>query len=136
MQRGRKSANVVALRVDCSPPPLQPPAYLNAAERALFEELIAAIDTRHFAQSDLPLLTSFVQSSLLSRRTARDPKQVVVWEKATRLQAMLATRLRISPQSRYDARAAARQLEYQGPKPWEIRPGKEDDDGDDSSKVS
>ena len=42
-QRGRKSSSFVALRVDGSPPPLQPPAYLNEEERALFAELIAAV---------------------------------------------------------------------------------------------
>ena len=34
-QRGRKSSSFVALRVDGSPPPLEPPAYLNEGERAL-----------------------------------------------------------------------------------------------------
>ena len=50
-QRGRKSSSFVALRVDGSPPPLQPPAYLNDEERALFAELIAACDTRAFVPS-------------------------------------------------------------------------------------
>jgi hypothetical protein len=74
VQRGRKSAAVVPLRVDGSPPPLQPPAYLNTVERKLFCELIASVDTRAFVESDLPLLTSFVQATLMARKTARDPK--------------------------------------------------------------
>ena len=65
-QRGRKSSSFVALRVDGSPPPLQPPAYLNEEERALFAELIAAVDTRAFVPSDTPLLVSFVQATLVS----------------------------------------------------------------------
>jgi hypothetical protein len=69
-QRGRKSVNVVALRVDGSPPPLQPPAYLNEGERALFVELIAACDTRAFVPSDIPLLVSFVRATLVARNCA------------------------------------------------------------------
>jgi hypothetical protein len=105
-------------RVDGTPAPLQPPKYLNAAERAAFKELIASVDTRSFVQSDIPLLVSYIQSTIMVRKTSRDAKQIANWEKAVRAQAMLATRLRISPQSRYDARAAARQLEPKRRKPW------------------
>jgi phage terminase small subunit len=119
-QRGRKkSGNIVALRVDGSPPPLQPPSFLNAGERKVFRELINSVDTRHFVAADLPLLVSFVQATLMSRKTARNPKQIAAWEKSVRVMAMLATRLRISPQSRYDNRAAARQLDGpRGKRPW------------------
>jgi hypothetical protein len=119
MQRGRRSAHVLSFpRVDGTPEPLSPPKYLNTAERTAFQELIASVDTRSFVQSDIPLLVSYIQSTLMVRKTARDPKQIANWEKAVRAQAMLATRLRISPQSRYDARAAARQLEPKRRKPW------------------
>ena len=128
-QRGRKSSSFVALRVDGSPPPLQPPAYLNEEERALFAELIAACDTRAFVPSDTPLLVSFVQATLVARSTAHDPDKAQLWERSVKLQATLATRLRLAPQARTDPKTAARQQEYRGPRPWEIRPGEGGDDG-------
>jgi hypothetical protein len=120
-QRGRKSAaNLVTLRVDGAPPRPHPPAYLQDDERMLFTELVAACDARHFVESDLPLLVSYVQATLLSRSTARDPDKIAIWEKATRMQATLATRLRLAPQSRTDPKTIARGLQRLGPQPWEI----------------
>jgi hypothetical protein len=126
-QRGRKSlaANVVSLSVDGSPPRLTAPSGLSTAERRLFNELISATDPRHFVESDLPLLVSFIQSTLLSRRAAskltKDPGMVRTWETATRMQATLATRLRLAPQARTDPKTIARQQQhpYHGPKPWD-----------------
>jgi hypothetical protein len=67
----------------------------------------------------LPLLVSFVQATLLARRTVRDP-DVTNWEKAARVQMALATKLRLSPQSRLDPKTVARrQPERTGPAPWE-----------------
>ena len=113
-QRGRKSlANIVTMNVDGLPPRLTAPSGLSADERTMLNELIAVCDPRHFVKSDLPLLVSFVQSTLLSRRAAaqmkRDPDMVTVWEKSTRMQATLATRLRLAPQARTDPLTIARQ---------------------------
>jgi hypothetical protein len=126
-QRGRKSiaANVVPLNVDGSPPRLIPPSDLSTDERALFVELVGACDPRHFVKSDLPLLISFVQSTLLSRRAAakmtKDAGMVKTWETATRMQATLATRLRLAPQARTDPLTIARQQAayHSGRKPWD-----------------
>jgi hypothetical protein len=124
-QRGRKSAaNVVALSVNGLSPRLTAPPGLSTAERSLFNELIGACDPRHFVRSDLPLLVSFVQATLLSRRAAskltKDPRMVRTWETATRMQATLATRLRLAPQARTDPKTIARQQPaYHGAKPWD-----------------
>jgi hypothetical protein len=68
---------------------------------------------KHFVPSDLPLLISFVQATLLSRKAiakaAGDKDALATWEKATRMQATLATRLRLAPQSRTDPKTLARQ---------------------------
>ena len=121
MQRGRKSLNKFAINVEGKPAPLQPPKYLNAAERKFFCELIAAVDTRHFVESDLPLIVSYTQATLMARSAARDPEQIAIWEKSARMQAMLATRLRLAPQARADAKTIARrQQEYHGPRPSEL----------------
>jgi len=131
MQRGRKSsaATLAAPNVTGRPSPLTPPASLNDDERALFCELVGACATEHFRKSDLPLLTSFVQATLIARDAAHDPDKATLWEKAVRMQATLATRLRLSPQSRTDPKVVARE----GPRlryPWEPIEKKETDDDD------
>ena len=135
-QRGRKSAaaNLVVVNVDGKPPKLTPPATLNEDERALFIEIIDATDTRHFRPTDTPLLVSYVQATLLARSTAHDPHKVATWEKAVRVQVSLATRLRLSPQSRTDPKTIGRQQTPVGRKPWELRPawlpGEKNDDNE------
>ena len=119
-QRGRKSvANLATPRIYGEPSRLNPPSYLSAGERALFDELVAACDTAHFRESDLPLLASYVQATLIARDAARDPDKIMLWEKAVRMQATLATRLRLSPQSRVDPKTTGRQQPHPPP-PWAI----------------
>ena len=80
LQRGRKSAGNLALpRVDGTPPPLKPPTCLRNAERKLFNELIAACDPKHFVESDLPLLASYVQATVMAQNAVRD-RVIAVWE--------------------------------------------------------
>jgi hypothetical protein len=80
-------------------------------------------------QSDLPLLVSYVQATLLARRAAtalaKDISMIAIWEKATRMQATLATRLRLAPQARSDPKTIARGSANHNPsaydsmeKPW------------------
>lgn len=125
-QRGRKSAEQLAtLSVNGDPPRLNPPADLADDERSLFVEIVKACGPRHFVQSDLPLLVTYVQATLLSRRAVanvgKDAAALALWEKTTRMQATLATRLRLSPQSRTDPKTLGRQQAAQrvGPAPWE-----------------
>jgi hypothetical protein len=121
-QRGRRSAaNLVTLHVDGAPTRLESPACLNDRERKLFSELIAACDPRHFVESDLPLLTSFVQATVLAQMTANDPTKIETWALTVRLQAMLATRLRLAPQARTDPKTIARSAIVHRPAiaPWE-----------------
>lgn len=103
------------------------PPHLNKAERALFIELVGCCDPRHFVKSDLPLLTSFVQATLLARSTAPKPGRnkndldaVAAWEKAVRVMALLATRLRLAPQARSDPKTVGtRQRNAElGVAPW------------------
>ena len=121
-QRGRRSAaNLVTLHVDGAPARLEPPVCLNNRERKLFSELIAACDPCHFVESDLPLLTSFAQATVLAQTTANDPDKIETWALAVRLQATLATRLRLAPQARTDPKTIARRAIEQRPAiaPWE-----------------
>jgi hypothetical protein len=123
-QRGRKSAAaLVEFNVTGKPPRQDPPSHLSDDERTLFVDLVESCAPSHFVKSDLPLLVSFVQATLLVRRAATgmvdDPGLIAVFEKSVKLQATLATRLRLAPQSRIDPKTLGRQQPYPGRKPWE-----------------
>jgi hypothetical protein len=49
----------------------------------------------------------------------KDTGALLRWEKAVKLQAVLATRLRLATQSRIDRKAVTRNLPSPGPLPWE-----------------
>jgi hypothetical protein len=121
LQRGRKSvANLAASSVNGKPRRLAAPSSLMTEEKALFSELIGACDSTHFRASDLPLLVSYIQATLIAQAAAHDPDRIMLWEKAVRMQATLATSLRLAPQSRVDPKSLGRQdhhprLRY----PWE-----------------
>ncbi len=122
-QRGRRSASDLAIlpAVSGTPARLEPPEHLTEAERKVFLALVDAVDPKHFARADLPLLATYCQATVITQETAHEPSNFATWEKAAKLQAVLATRLRLAPQARFDARAAARhQKERTGPQPWEI----------------
>jgi hypothetical protein len=96
---------------------------LNAAERALFKELIANTHPRAFVASDMWLIVSYVQATLMARQTARDPEQNAVWERSVKLQAILATKLRLAPQSRLDRKTVGRHASYRATvDPWDLKP--------------
>jgi phage terminase small subunit len=106
-QRGRKSAALLTFpAVDGSRPRITAPASLTKSERSLFAQLAA--DAGHLAQSDAPLLASYVQAVLLSRRAGRDPGSIDAWEKVTRVMTSLATKLRLTPQARTDPKTVGR----------------------------
>jgi hypothetical protein len=120
-QRGRKSlaANLVDLNLTGARPRLTAPETLSDPERELFTRTVDACSPGHFRESDTPLLISYVQAAVLARSgAAGDPDQFSRWEKATKTLAMLATRLRLSPQSRVDPKTLARQRPSQGKEPW------------------
>jgi phage terminase small subunit len=104
-------------------PRLQPPEYLDDLARALFVELVAACSPQHFTKSDVPLLASYCQATLLARqavtKAAEDVQALSLWEKAIRAQTSLATKLRLTPSSRSDPKTILRQRPSNLPHPWE-----------------
>ena len=129
-QRGRKSsaelATLKVIRVDHAR--LKPPQYLSDAARSVFVEVVGASDPKAFRKAELPLLCSFCEAVVLSRYYAaalaseRDGGFELShrhWLEATKLVATLATRLRLTPHSRIDARAAGR-LRTPMKMPWEF----------------
>jgi hypothetical protein len=124
MKRGRQSAAELSIvPTEMARQRLVPPLGLTAAEAKLFRELVAACASDHFVQSDLPLVVSYVQATLLSRRAstaiAKDVAMIGIWEKATRMQATLATRLRLAPQARSDPKTIARRSANHNPSAYE-----------------
>ena len=95
---------------------LRPPSSLTKVEQSIFSELAA--NAPHLRAADVMLLASLAQATNLSRRTARDPSKAAVWERATRMQMALSRSLRLTPQSRVDARAAGRHKAPTGKNPW------------------
>jgi hypothetical protein len=98
---------------------LEPPPYLNKAERSLFGEIVAACAPEHFTEADAPLLCAYVTAALLGRKLARDTSKVGQWEKVTRTMATLAVKLRICPHSRTDPKTITRNIPLQQPFPWQ-----------------
>jgi hypothetical protein len=120
-QRGRRSAAAMLIKpqINGTPSRLTPPPSLTNGERSAFIELVACCAPDHFRESDTPLLISYVQATAMARKIVHAPTKVAQWERAVRVQAMLATRLRLSPQSRTAPKTVARQQLHQGPFPWE-----------------
>jgi hypothetical protein len=53
------------------------------------------------------------------RDAAHDPDKIAIWERAVKVQAMLATRLRrLAPQSRVDPKTIGRP--QHGARPWDL----------------
>jgi len=108
-QRGRKSlANLVALNVDGSPPPLQPPSTLSDPERRIFAATLTACD--HLRASDMPLLVRYCEIVALSDHAAerlridvmkgRPSSWLTTQERLIKLLVILGRQLRLSPLSR------------------------------------
>ena len=120
IQRGRKSPAKLAAAsaVDRRRPRLDPPAFLSTAGRSLFNDIVASCAPNHFVRSDIELLATYVKASLLVRETTGNINQ---WDRAARLQASLAVRLRLTPSSRLAPATIARRLPEPGdePFPWE-----------------
>jgi hypothetical protein len=110
LQRGRKTQG--ALTVNGDPPRLTPPPNLTTAQRRMFIDLVARCPAKQFAPGDVELLALYVCACVLAqsavRKAGKDLRALTVWEKSTRAAAMLATRLRLSPQSRTDPKVITR----------------------------
>ncbi len=116
----RKSlAALSTLKVDGQPSRLTPPAGLAADAKRIFTGIVSACGPEQFQASDLPLLSQYAQAIALAERAVKElNRQPVIgtraspWlsisEKAWRATVALAPKLRLTPSSRYDSRAAQR----------------------------
>jgi phage terminase small subunit len=78
---------------------------LSTDERLLFMETAAT--HRHLTAGDQAMLAAFAQASVKSRKLAKKP-DTQAWERATRVMAMLATKLRLTPQATSDPQKLGR----------------------------
>ena len=108
---------------------LQPPPYLSDPARKVFSEVVGSSDPRAFRKAELPLLCAFCEAVVLNRYYARMLAEETAedffvshraWAESTKLLATLATRLRLTPHSRLDARGAGRLRTTTKLLPWEF----------------
>jgi hypothetical protein len=97
---------------------IEPPRYLTTPERKLFAELVAATNVRHFTESNVPLLVSYVQATTLAqqaiKKAGKDAAALARWEKAVKVQATLATRLRLAHNKQVHGRNVRRVVTQKG----------------------
>jgi len=103
--RGRQSsASIVAIHAPTPASRLSPPDYLSKAEAQIFRDIVANAPAKHFTRNDELLLATFAKVTHQIRQTT-DPGELL---RAARTQTLLATKLRLTPSSRLDAKTNAR----------------------------
>jgi phage terminase small subunit len=125
-KRGRQSlADLSVVPIDVARRPIEPPADLKPKEAEIFRQVVASCDANHFRKSDIPIVTAFATATHLSRfyadRIGESEGAFTQWEKASRLQISLATKLRLTPQARAHPATVARMPDPHTPgeAPWE-----------------
>jgi hypothetical protein len=114
---------------------LTPPTSLTKPEQAIFDAIAA--DNAHLTATDTALLASYAQAVVKTMKLAKEKGAVADWERAARVAAMLATKLRITPQATTDPQSIGRRrkddcggfgVHWSQDGPWIGK--SEDDDGD------
>jgi hypothetical protein len=130
-KRGRVSAADLSIVHIDTARTLDPPADLKAKEAEIFREVVASCSPRHFCQSDIPMLVSFATATALARHYAgligEQADAFKNWEAACRMQTSLATKLRLTPQTRYRPTTAAtisNDEAVNAPRPWDLQHNK------------
>jgi hypothetical protein len=88
-------------------PRVSPPAGLADKEKRLFQTIVAQCAPSHFVASDAPLIGAYVQAILLSRWAVKEG-DLATWERASKVMATMATKLRLCPHSRTDPKTITR----------------------------
>jgi phage terminase small subunit len=122
--RGRKSASELAVvPIDVGRIRIEPPKNLEAKAAAIFKDVVDSVEPRHFRRADIPLLASFARATHLAAHYSSRIGGAEIfrqWVECTKLQMQLATKLRLTPSSRTDSRAANRTTDTPDEgKPWE-----------------
>ena len=114
LQRGRKrpDSNILPLNLTKASSRLIPPPSLGIPARTLFNEIVNSCDPRHFVESDKSILISFVQVTIYLRQSEKK-LALEKLERLIRIQATLASKLRLTPQSRVHKETAGRWADNQ-----------------------
>lgn len=117
-QRGRRSS--ADLELNGAAPAgvrLVPPDILTSSEARLFREVVSSAPAGQFTASDVYLLCSFVRITLVCDDAAKSlakatektrPIRMKILDQAVKMQALLASKLRLAPQARVSGRSLAR----------------------------
>ena len=127
MKRGRASSNELAvIPLPTAARRLDPPSHLTQDEASLFREVVASCPPTQFVASDLPTVVAYIQAILTARRSMRgltgrklNPMIIQLWDRAVKQQAMLATKLRLAPQSRVDPKVLGRRAANHRPSAYD-----------------
>ncbi len=127
----RSSASFEVSPIQGKPQVPRPSTGLPAEVADIFRELVRTSPSGHFRVSDAPVLEAFAAAVAMARRaelelassgpvtpTGRVSPWLRVQAEASKTVASLSMRLRLCPQARQTSRAASREKEYIGPKPW------------------
>ena len=134
MPRKSAAAYLIPAPGDGRPTRLRPPADIPPSVAGVMAEIIGSVDAAHLRACDLPMVEELARTIVTQRATAHaligaplvvsgKPNPLLVMERAaTKLIAMLATRLRLTPQSRLSKDKANTTTQGGGPgapKPWD-----------------
>jgi phage terminase small subunit len=127
MPRKSRAALDLASHVNAASNRLRPPDDLPADVVAVFRRIVASTDPRHFVPADLDLLVRYCKAiadaALADRMLATDgyvidgkpSAWIAIQREANRAIAVLATRLRLSPQSRVDPKTTGARMPHAAP---------------------
>lgn len=134
--RGRKSAaSLAVVSSNVLPQRVEPPVGLSAAQSELWVQVVNTKPADWFGADSAPILVEFVRAVetcdlladvIRTTMAGGDPREIekilAVRDREAKRAADLATKLRLTQQSRYTPQAAAtaNKNTKSGPKPWEI----------------
>lgn len=142
-QRGRKSTAALTVASINKAVRLPAPAELTEAEKETWRQVMNAKPAGWFDKSHIPMLTQYVRHishvAIIKDQIAmmkpewltgddglkRYDKLLAMHEREGRAISSLATRMRLTPQSTYDAKKGAGYMPASGPKPWDREGGNE-----------
>ena len=121
----QSAASLSVVRIQAKPKRLEPPDNLDANHRRRFVDISNSVDEKHFRASDMPLLVQYVYAAEQAEHAIKQMEAgggavvdgkvspwLTVHTRAVKTMTILATRLRLSPQSRTSHRTVQRQTGY------------------------
>lgn len=131
--RGRKSTAALSVVATSLPQRMEPPTELTEAQAALWREIVAGKPVDWFAADNAPLLVEYVRAVDMGNRLALEIEATLAGAADHSLKDLLklrdmeakratsiATKLRLTQQSRYTPQAAATaDRRASGARPWQ-----------------